>query len=68
MQAERPEWIAQILSEPTTSVPNAGRLLGITGRNQSYEAAKRGEIRTLKFGRTLRVPTSWLRQVLDLDV
>jgi hypothetical protein len=67
MSENKSEWVAQILSEPTTSVPNAGRMLGINGRNQSYEAAKRGDIKTLKFGRTLRVPTSWLRRVLELD-
>ena len=61
------EWLNEILSEPTTSVPEAGRALGIQGRNQSYEAARRGEIKTLKFGRTLRVPTSWLKRVLELD-
>jgi hypothetical protein len=61
------EWLRDILAEPTTTVPDAGRALGIGGRNQSYEAAKRGEIKTLRFGRTLRVPTAWLRRQLMLD-
>jgi hypothetical protein len=63
----RPDWLAAILSEPTTTVPLAGKALGIKGRNQSYEAARRGEILTLRFGRTLRVPTAWLRRKLMLD-
>jgi excisionase family DNA binding protein len=40
----------------TLSVPAAGKLyLGI-GRNLVYEAARRGEIPTIKIGRLLRVP------------
>jgi hypothetical protein len=67
MQQESPDWLRAILAEPTTSVPEAGRALGINGRNQSYEAASRGEIKTLRFGRKLRVPTAWLRRQLMLD-
>jgi len=37
------------------SVPEAGRLLGLS-RNAAYEAAKRGEIPTLRIGRLLLVP------------
>ena len=62
-----PEWLEEILAQPTASVPDAGRALGIRGRNQSYEAAKRGEMPVLRFGRTLRVPTAWLRKQLLLD-
>ena len=41
--------------ELTMSVPEAGRRLGL-GRNASYEAARRGELPVLRFGRKLRVP------------
>jgi hypothetical protein len=61
-----PKWLDEILKEPTTSVPLAGKALGIRGKNQSYEAARRGEIKTLAFGRTRRVPTAWLREQLML--
>jgi hypothetical protein len=61
-----PEWLQKILAEPTTTVPDAGRALGIS-RNAAYEAAVRGEIKTIRFGRTLRVPTAWLRKQLQLD-
>jgi excisionase family DNA binding protein len=36
-------------------VPEAGAKLGLT-RNGSYEAAKRGDIPTVRIGKLLRVP------------
>jgi hypothetical protein len=45
------------------SVPVAGRWLGI-GRNAAYDAAKRGELPTVKIGRRLLVPVEALRQML----
>jgi hypothetical protein len=33
----------------------------------SYDAAARGDIKTVRFGRLKRVPTAWLRQKLGLD-
>jgi excisionase family DNA binding protein len=41
--------------EKTISVPEAGRWLGL-GRNASYEAARRGDIPTIRIGRLIRVP------------
>lgn len=41
--------------------PEAGQALGL-GRNATYEAARRGEIKTLKFGRLLKVSVAWLLQ------
>jgi hypothetical protein len=60
------EWLEKILENPTTTVPEAGRALGLP-RNQAYEAAARGELKTIRFGRKLVVPTAWLRRVLELD-
>jgi excisionase family DNA binding protein len=37
------------------TVPEAGQLLGL-GRNAAYEAARRGDIPTIRMGRLLRVP------------
>jgi excisionase family DNA binding protein len=48
------------------SVEHAGRLLGL-GRSASYEAARRGELPTLKFGRRLLVPTGKVLELLGLD-
>jgi excisionase family DNA binding protein len=45
-----------MLKQPDTySVPAAGRRLGL-GRNASYQAARRGQLPILRFGRKLRVP------------
>ena len=48
----------------TLSVPKAGRVLGI-GRNASYEAARRGDIPTIRIGRLLRVPIAALERKLE---
>jgi hypothetical protein len=45
------EWEAK-----TLPVPEAGRRYFGLGRNASYEAAKRGDIPTIRLGRLLRVP------------
>ncbi len=39
----------------TYSVPDAGSRLGL-GRNASYDAARRGQLPVLRFGRKLVVP------------
>jgi hypothetical protein len=36
-------------------------------RSGTYAAAVRGEIKTIRFGRLMKVPTAWLRQKLDLE-
>jgi excisionase family DNA binding protein len=47
----------------TMSVPEAGRLLGLS-RNAAYDAARRREIPVLRFGRKLRVPRVALERLL----
>jgi excisionase family DNA binding protein len=49
----------------TYSVPEAGRRVGL-GRNASYDAARRGELPTLRFGRKLRVPRALLDKMLGI--
>jgi excisionase family DNA binding protein len=45
------------------TIPEAGALAGLN-RNASYDAAKRGEIPTIKFGSRFRVPRAkWDRIV-----
>ncbi|WP_184254266.1 helix-turn-helix domain-containing protein [Rhodopseudomonas rhenobacensis] len=44
-------------------VPEAGALLGLS-RNGSYEAAKRGDIPTIRIGKLLRVPKHALHALL----
>lgn len=53
--------------QPTLSVPEAGRLAFGLGYAASYEAAKRGDLPTIRFGRRLYVPTAALRRMLELD-
>lgn len=48
----------------TYTVPEAGKRLKI-GRNQAYSAAKRGEIPTIKIGRSLRVPKPAFDRLLE---
>lgn len=52
---------------PTLSVPEAGRIFGLS-RPSAYAAAARGEIPTIKMGRRLLVPTGKLRSMLGLPV
>ena len=49
----------------TLSVPQAGREYFDLGRNASYEAARRGDIPTIKIGRLLRVPVVALERKLE---
>ena len=47
------------------TVPEAGRLLGLS-RNGSYEAAKRGDIPTIRIGRLLLVPKAPFHRMVAL--
>jgi hypothetical protein len=49
----------------TISVPEAGEKYFGLCRNAAYDAAKRGEIPTIKIGRLLRVPVRALERMLD---
>jgi hypothetical protein len=52
--------------EPKTiSVPEAGRVYFDLGRNAAYEAARRGDIPTIRIGRLLRVPVVAMERMLD---
>jgi len=54
------------MDEPKTlTVPEAGRVYFDLGRNASYEAARRGDIPTIKIGRLLRVPVVALERMLE---
>lgn len=46
------------------TVPEAGEILGL-GRNASYEAARRGDIPTIRLGKLLRVPKVALDRMLE---
>lgn len=48
----------------TVTIPAAGKMLGLS-RQSAYEAAARGEIPTLRFGKRLVVPLKALHQLLE---
>ena len=48
----------------TYTVEEAGRKLRI-GRNAAYEAARRGDIPTIKIGRLIRVPKAAFDRLLE---
>jgi len=53
--------LTQLLEKATASVPDVGRVCFGLSRNASYEAARRGDIPTIRIGRLYRVPTAWVR-------
>ena len=44
--------------------PDTGKALGL-GRNSTYEAARRGDIPTIKIGRRILVPKAALLRLLE---
>jgi len=46
-------------------VPEAGEMLGL-GRNASYQAARRGDIPTIKIGKLIRVPKAAFNLMLKI--
>jgi hypothetical protein len=52
------------MDRKTLTVPEAGRIYYGLGRNASYDAARRGDIPTIRIGRLLRVPVAAMEQRL----
>jgi excisionase family DNA binding protein len=50
----------------TMSIEEAAQKLGI-GRNQAYEAARRGELPTINFGKRKLVPVAAFNRMLAQD-
>jgi hypothetical protein len=62
------EELKTLLSHPTASIPDVGRVCFNLSRNGSYDAAKRGDLGPLiKVGRLQKVVTSALRRQLGLE-
>ena len=64
MQDLQPPGAAVASGHQVLSVPEAGKLLGL-GRDASYQAAKRGELPVLRFGKRLVVPRAALERMLQ---
>ncbi|MER8412615.1 hypothetical protein [Mesorhizobium sp. M1342] len=58
--------LEEALSRPTLSVPDAGSVFYDLSRNGSYEAAKRGDILTIRIGRKIVVPVAPIAEKLGL--
>jgi hypothetical protein len=59
-------WCHELMnSSKTLTVPEAGRIYFDLSRNASYEAAKRGDLPTIRVGRLLRVPVIALERMLE---
>jgi len=52
------------MERQTLTVTEAAQALGVS-RNKAYEAAKRGEIPTIKIGGRILVPRAALERMLD---
>ena len=50
----------------TMSVPEAGKVYYDLSKNASYEAARRGDIPTIRVGSLLRVPVAIMEQRVGL--
>jgi hypothetical protein len=62
------EALKNLLSNPTASIPDVGRICFGLSRNGSYTAAADGAFPTIKVGKkTMRVPTAPLRKLLGLE-
>ncbi len=58
--------IEEALARPTISVPDAGKLFFGLARNAAYDAAKNGDIPTIKIGGRIMVPVVPLAEKLGL--
>lgn len=59
--------MTDVRNRATISVPEAGEVLGI-GREAAYNAARRGDLPTIRIGRRLLVPTEALLDMLTTGV
>lgn len=58
--------ILELLSQPTISVQDAGRILNLS-RNAAYEAVRRGDLPAKRFGKRIVVLTAPLRRMLEIE-
>lgn len=56
----------EALARPTISVPDAGKVFFGLARNAAYDAAKAGDIPTIKIGGRIMVPVVPLAEKLGL--
>ena len=59
------EELQRLLALPTITVEQAALILGLS-RNPAYDAVKNKEIPSIRIGRSIKIPTAALRQMLHL--
>lgn len=66
-QTYNPQDMDELLSRPTVSVEQAGRLIGIS-RAHAYAMVRDGSMPVIRLGpRRVRVPSAKLRELLGVD-
>jgi hypothetical protein len=58
--------IREILAQPTCSVDEFRKIFGLS-KNPAYDAVKRGDVRSVRIGGCIRIPTAPLRVQLGLE-
>ncbi len=53
--------------EPTISIEDLGTVLNL-GRSTAYNAVKDGQVPSIKVRGRYRIPSAWVRQLLQLEV
>ncbi|MFI5783909.1 helix-turn-helix transcriptional regulator [Nocardia sp. NPDC051570] len=66
MTAHARDGLERLLSAPTLSANETAQLLGLA-RSTVYAGIKAGEIPAVRVRRSVRVPSSWVRRVLQVD-
>lgn len=56
-----------LLSKPTASVPDVGRVCFSLAKNAAYAAAKSGQIPSIRIGGRVVVPTAAIRKMLGIE-
>ena len=56
--------VSEIMGQPTCSVEEAAKVLHI-GRTQAYRAVRSGELRSIRIGKRVLVPTQAITQLLN---
>ncbi|MBF6065483.1 helix-turn-helix domain-containing protein [Nocardia terpenica] len=66
MTTDPQDVLRRVLTEPTVSVKDAARALGV-GRSTLYAAVKSGEVPAIRVRNRLRIPSNWVCHMLYLD-
>jgi excisionase family DNA binding protein len=61
-----PEEMDAILSKPTMTVDELSAVLGV-GRGQAYAAVREGQVRSLRIGKRILIPTTAVREMLGRE-